>query len=110
MNTLSEIVEGMAVYDKDGSHVGRVIDAFVGYGAEKANTTDIVTIADAVCEMLGKRMDLPSIIFIRLYEEGFIHANHGLLRRDCVIFPHQIDDIGEESVYLKIEASEVIKL
>jgi hypothetical protein len=105
-----EIVEGMDVYDSDGMRIGTVEGIHQGHGAEKANTTDIVTIADTVCEMIGKRLELSTILFMRLYEEGFLHVDRGLLRRDCVIFPSQIDDIGEESVYLNIEATEIVKL
>jgi sporulation protein YlmC with PRC-barrel domain len=107
---LSQIVEGMDVYDSDGARVGMVVGVRLGEGDEKTKSVDIVTMADAVNETIGKRCDFPTVLFAKLYMDGFIHVNRGLLRRDAIVFPHQIDDIGEESVYLKIEASEVIKL
>lgn len=107
---LNQISEGMEVYDSDGARIGVVESVRLGDGKEKADSTDIVTIAEAVSEHLNGRKDLVTFLYIRLYEEGFIRVNRGILRRDCVIFPSQIDDIGEESVYLKIEHMEVTKL
>lgn len=107
---LNQISEGMEVYDSDGARVGVVESVRLGEGKEKADSTDIVTIAEAVSEALNGRKDLLTILYIRLYEEGFIWVNRGLLRRDAIVFPHQIDDIGEESVYLKVELMEVTRL
>lgn len=109
-HVLNQISEGMEVYDSDGARIGVVESVCLGEGKEKADSTDIVTIAEAVSEHLNGRKDLPTILYIRLYEEGFIRVHRGLLRRDCVIFPSQIDDIGEESVYLKVEHTELTKI
>jgi hypothetical protein len=107
---LNQIVEGMEVYDSDGARIGTVEAVRLGEGAVKSSNTDIVTMAEAVTESLGGRKDLPTILYARLYEEGFIRVNRGLLRRDAIIFPHQVDDVGEESIYLKVEHSELTKI
>jgi hypothetical protein len=107
---LSQIVAGMEVYDNDGARIGVVEAVHPGEGTLKANSVDIVTMAEAVTEDLGGRKDLPTILYARLYEEGFIRVHRGLLRRDAIVFPHQIDDVGEESVYLKVEQTELTKI
>jgi sporulation protein YlmC with PRC-barrel domain len=107
---LNQIVEGMEVYDSDGARLGTVEAVRLGEGTLKASSTDIVTMAEAVTEALGGRKDLPTILYSRLYEEGFIRVNRGLLRRDAIVFPHQIDDVGEESIYLKVEQNELTKI
>jgi hypothetical protein len=107
---LSEIVEGMDVYDSDGMRIGTVEGIHQGEGAEKANSTDIDNIKHVIDLALGNIPDLPDETFTRMFEQGFIHVKRGLLRRDCVVFPEQIDDIGEENVYLNIENPDITKL
>jgi sporulation protein YlmC with PRC-barrel domain len=107
---LTQIVEGMEVFDNDGSRIGTVAAVQMGEGTLKSNSVDVVTMAESVSEALGGRKDLPTILYARLYEEGFIRVHRGILRRDAIIFPHQIDDIGEDSLYLKVEQTELTKI
>jgi hypothetical protein len=104
---LVNVVEGMDVYDSDGGRVGTVES--VRLGTDKPDA-DIVTMTDAVTDALGGRKDLPTILYAHLYTEGFIRVYRGLLRRDAIVFPHQIDSVGEESVYLKVEHFELTKI
>jgi hypothetical protein len=107
---LNQIVEGMEVYDSDGARIGTVEAVRVGEGTLKSSSTDIVTMSEAVSEALGGRKGLPTILYARLFEEGFIRVNRGLLRRDAIVFPHQVDDVGGESIYLKVEQAELTKI
>lgn len=109
-NQLTQIAEGMEVFDNDGARIGTVVGVYLGQGTLKAQNTDIVTMAEAVSEALGGRKDLPTILYARLYEEGFIRVQRGLLRRDVLIFPYQVDDVGEESIYLKTAQDELSKI
>jgi len=107
---LSEIQEGMGVYDKDGARIGTVETVRLGKGTEKTDVTDIVTIVETLSEAIGGRKDLPVVLYSRAFDEGFVRVNRGLLRRDAIVFPNQIESVGEESLYLLIEASELTKL
>lgn len=107
---LSHIVEGMNVYDSNGNEIGTVDSLRLGEGTIKTMETDTVTIADTISESLGGYKDLPTVLYARLYDKGFVRIKRGFLRRDMLIETDQIDDISHDSLYLNVDESDLIKI
>lgn len=106
----NQIEEGMEVYDSEGVRIG-TIEAFrLGEGMTSAGQTDIVTIAEIVAETIGTRKELPTVLYNRLYADGFAYVPRGILRPDVLIFPDQIDSIEDEQIYLNVERGELLKV
>ena len=106
----NHIVEGMEVYDRDGNLIGTVEDYRVGEGTIKAAETDTITTAEIISDALGGHKDLPTVLYGRLYDKGFVRINRGFLRKDMLILPEQIEHINEVSLHLNVNDSELIKI
>lgn len=106
---LSSVVKGMEVYDRDGARVGTVKAFRLGEGTIKTSATDIVTIAETLKETIGDK-DLPTVMYSRLFDEGFASVDRGFLRGDGIVFPSQIDEINGDTIYLTVNESELFKL
>lgn len=107
---LSQVVEGMEVYDGAGNRIGTVESFRPGEGTIKATETDTVTIAETISEALGGHKDLPTVLYSRLYDKGFVRIKRGLFRRDMLIMPDQIADLNEVSLHLSVDEDELIKI
>jgi hypothetical protein len=107
---LTQIVEGMEVYDKDAARIGTVKSFHYGEGTAKTSEIDIVTIAERVSDLLGTNKSLPTVLYSRLYDQGFVCVDRGFLRSDAIVFPDQIEDYGEYAVFLNVEANELMKV
>jgi len=107
---LSEVVEGMKVYDRDSNEIGTVDTFRVGEGTIKAAETDIVTIVETISDALGGHKDLPTVLYARFYDKGFVRVKRGLFRSDLLIIPDQINDINEISIHLNVDERELIKI
>lgn len=105
---LSQIAEGMEVYDSDGHRIGTVEAFRLGEGTLKASRTNIVTIVEELAETMGKHKELPTAFYTRLYEEGFVRVRRGILRSDVLIFSKQIEDIQADAIYLNVEQGELL--
>lgn len=106
---LSSVVEGMEVYDSDGARVGTIKACRLGEGTIKTSATDIVTISETLKEVIGNK-DLPTIMYSRLFDEGFACVSRGFLRSDGIVFPNQIDEISGDTVYLSVNEEDLYKL
>lgn len=106
---LEEIAEGMEVYDSEGNRIGTVAGFRAGEGSMKSSHTDIITMSEAVEDALGGKKNLPTVIYTRLYEEGFVRVKRGFLRSDAIAFTDQIDKVEGSTVYLKAPLSELMK-
>ncbi|GAB5494636.1 MAG: hypothetical protein Phog2KO_48510 [Phototrophicaceae bacterium] len=106
---LSSVVEGMEIYDRDGAQVGTVKAFRMGEGTVKTTQTDIVTISEALEPIIGNK-ELPTILYSRLYDEGFVVVARGFLRSDAVIFPSQIDQFGDGALHLNVPEDDLFKL
>lgn len=106
---ISSVAEGMEVYDKDGARVGTIKAFRLGEGTIKTSATDIVTISEILTETIGNK-DLPTVMYTRLFDEGFASVDRGFLRSDGIVFPNQIDEISGDTVYLSVYEDELFKL
>lgn len=107
---LSQVVEGMEVYDKDGNQIGTVADFREGEGTMHSHSVDLVTKVDMIADQLGGRRDLPTVLYSRMYEEGFVRIKRGLFRRDVLLFPDQIEGISVDSIHLTVDLNELPRI
>lgn len=109
-NYLNEIVEGMEVFDRDAARIGVVKALHFGEGSVLTSNVDIVSMSESILEVIGEHSDLPTVLYARLYEEGFIYVSRGLLRRSVLVFPDQIDTVSENAVYLNLDQEDLLKV
>jgi len=107
---LTEIAEGMDVYDDDGVQVGEVSAVLFGAGKAKTEQSSEADMINAVWETLGYSTDLPMALYLRLYEEGFICVDRGTLSRDLIVLPTQIDRIFSNSIFLTVEREALLTI
>lgn len=108
--TTQQIVEGMEVYDRDGKRIGTVKAYRSGEGTVNTNRADIVTMANAIDEAMGKHKTLPTVMYTRLYDEGFVSIKRGFMRSNVVAFLPQVDDIHGDAIFLNVFASELVSV
>lgn len=106
---LNRVVEGMAVYDSNGQQIGTVAAYRNGEGVINSSRVDHDTMIVEMEDALGGQRDFPQIVVTRLYEEGFVRVNRGMLRSDGYVFPQQIAEIQENALYLNVEPDELFK-
>lgn len=107
---ITQIVEGMEVYDSKGNSIGVVETFRDGEGSFNTSKTDTDTIIAAVSDVLGRHKEMPTIMYLRLYEEGFIRVQRGLFQRDLVVESDQIQDANEISLHLNVPEDELIQI
>ena len=66
--------------------------------------------ANAIAECLGGQKELPTILYSRLYDEGFICIDRGFLRKDMLAFTGQVGDISGNAIFLEVEQDELVKV
>jgi len=108
--TFSQITEGMDVYDRDGAKIGTVKAFRPGEGTIRTTGTDIVTMANAISECLGGQKELPTVLYSRLYDEGFVCINRGFLRADAVAFTNEVEDVQGDVIVLNVRAEDLLKV
>lgn len=107
---LTQVVEGMEVYDRDGNEIGKVDTFRLGEGTLKTTETDTVTIVETISDALGGHKELPTVLYARLYDKGFVRIKRGLFRSDMLIVPEQIDEVNAVSIHLNVDESELMKV
>lgn len=107
---LSLVAEGMEVYDWEGTRIGTVKAFRNGEGTIRTTETDIVTMANAISDCLGGQKELPTVLYSRLYDEGFICIDRGFLRKDALAFSGQIENVAGDTVFLNINLDELVKV
>ena len=106
----AQIVEGMNVYDRDGVHIGAVKAFRSGEGTIEAQNAEMLTKVEVISQTIGTSVKLPSQLYDRMFAEGFVCVNRGLLRSDGVIFPEQIDEVVDNTIYLKVGRDELASI
>ena len=120
INILTQIHEGMTVYDYNGELIGKVklvqmTDELQRHpGPETAGTTaskpDRENIfLDDIAKVFAGDPELPEEVCRKLLHDGFIRIDRGMLRADRFATPDQIDSVSEKDVYLKVKAGELIE-
>ena len=104
---VSEIHEGMTVWDKTGNKVGTVLLAFPGEGdhLDEAATTEEVRHAVASGRLHG-------VVQQRLLSYGFIKLRTGsLFPGTRFVLPEQVAEVDsdEQKVYLSVDGDELVK-
>jgi hypothetical protein len=107
---LSLVVEGMEVYDWDGALIGIVKTFRPGEGVMGSAATDVDTMVKAVSDTLDVSKELPNILYARLFEEGFVCVRRSLFRKDVIVFPSQIEDIGDYAIHLKVNKNQLTRI
>ena len=116
---LNQVVEGMAVYDRDQKRVGKVRDIFFGSGddeadqerpgpAPDADVSDASPLSGLANAMAGD--DTPAVLRARLLRQGYVQIDSaGLFAADRYATPEQIASVGEDRVVLNVTADELVE-
>ena len=120
---LSQIHEGMGVYDVRDNHIGDV--AFVHFGAASetqqqlgvgpatntsADNPDIRT--DSIVSNIAEAFDpneIPQELQDKLLVSGFIRLDRGLFGTDRYIVPDQIAGVSNDHVQLTVNKDQLVK-
>ncbi len=116
---LNQVVEGMAVYDRDEKRVGKVRDIFFGSGddeadqerpgpAPDADVSDASPLGGLANAMAGD--DTPAVLRARLLRQGYVQIDSaGLFAADRYATPEQIASVGEDRIILNVTADELVE-
>lgn len=118
---LTQIQEGMAVYDSADKRIGTVREIYMGNSEEMGvapgegpATTGSTgdnddSILDNLAEAVGGGETLPETFRERLLREGYIQIDSsGLFTSDRFAMPDQIADVHEGRVALNVTSDELI--
>ena len=120
---MSMVRTGMAVYDANGDHIGKVEDLYFGADADAslldasgaattgmARTTRGGGVLDDLLRAVFADDRLPETLRNRLMNEGFIQIEPGtLLGGDMFATPDQIAGVTTDGVRLSIERKQLIQ-
>ena len=116
---LRQVVEGMAVYDRDQKRVGKVADVFFGAGDDAADFNsptpppDADQGADAPLGGFGRAFvddDIPGTLRARLLRQGYIRIDSaGIFTADRYATADQIASVGEDRVVLTVTGDELME-
>lgn len=118
---LTQIYEGMTVYDRQGEKIGTVKRVYLGaVGAEDeerglgaATTAASETQESSLLEDFAKAFapdPLPEVLRNRLLRHGFIRIDStGLFATDRYALPQQIASVADDRVILQVTRDELIK-
>lgn len=120
-NILTQIFEGMEVYDQPGEKVGTVRDVYLGAVTEEEDERGLgpATVSPAVgttsslmddfIQAMSSPQGLPDALRQRFLRQGFIRINtSGLFRADCYALPEQIAGVSEGRVLLQVPGKELV--
>jgi len=110
---LSNIEEGMDVYDSEDSKVGTVDAVHFGEGHDSAGTgaagrEDTNPVTQFVADMFDTRDNLPEELQGKLLRHGFVTVNANPLTRTVFFIPENIQRVEDDAVYLNKPEDEVI--
>jgi hypothetical protein len=119
---LTEVYEGMDVYDRSGDKIGTVEYVYLGavseeadkYGAGPATASapgpGESSIIEDFANALGVGEHVPETLRERLRRHGFIRIDStGLFSADRYVMPDQIADVSDDRVTLRVLRDELIK-
>jgi hypothetical protein len=126
MNTpqISQVKEGMKVFDRDGKEIGSVEEVYLGAVSPLADDlgrgpqqTDAPmpaqqgTIIDDLARGMGSDEELPDVVRARLLRSGFIRISaSGLFSGERYAIPEQIEAVLNDRVKLKSLKDDLIKV
>ena len=119
---LTEVYEGMDVYDQAGDKIGTVEYVYLGAVSEEADKygTGPATasapglgessIIEDLAKALGAGDHVPETLRERLRRHGFIRIDStGLFAADRYVMPDQIANVSGDRVTLRVTRDELIK-
>lgn len=118
---LTQVYEGMDVYDVEGEKVGTVEKVFVGgvagendqQGSAPATTpvpleTRDETFVDDIAEAFDPQHEIPEVVRERLLRHGFIRVEGPeIFEQEQYITPEQIASVTDDEVRLRVSRSEL---
>lgn len=121
-NIMSQIYEGMSVYDRDGDKIGTVRKVYLGtvseaqdergLGAATADTPEPEerSLVDDFFNVLAAVNPVPEPVRQRLLRQGFVRINtSGILTADRYVLPDQIEGVSDDSVSLRVPYEALMK-
>ena len=120
-NVLAQIREGMEVYDRNNTKVGKVESLYMGEASEEtlergegpATASDPNQNRDDLFEDIARVFapdNIPDVLRARLLREGFIRVDGaGLFAADRYVTPDQIAGVSGDHVQLKVTRDQLIK-
>jgi hypothetical protein len=117
---LSQVHDGMKVYDADNKEIGKV--DWVRFGEDDPATEEPETVSGrpdlnrdtSLLDVIAKAFtddEVPDVVRDRLLMEGFVRIDsNGLFRADRYVEPSQIADISGDAIHLKVTRDQLVKL
>jgi hypothetical protein len=119
---LTQIYEGMTVYDRAGDKIGTVEHVYLGGVSEEADkrgggpeTVPSLgrgesSLIEDFAQAIFPSDQLPETLRQRLLRHGFIRIDStGLFAADRYVMPDQIADVSDDRVTLRVTRDELIK-
>lgn len=106
---LRHVTKGMEVYDINGNQLGTVQAMHFGDANIEDTTPNINMIQKFLEPLLNDPREFPEVIYNRMYREGFVRVQRGLLRSDLFVFANEIQRIEDQKVYLSIPEDEIME-
>lgn len=119
-NILTQVYEGMDVYDREGKKVGKVEYIQIGDENPASPGTDTVTANDPnnfmegtfledVAEAFEGENEIPDTIRDRMIRQGFIRIDTGMLSADRYALSEHVSSVAEDRVNLRVSNDELIR-
>jgi hypothetical protein len=119
---LTQIYEGMTVYDRTDQKIGTVEHVYFGAASQEADThgggpTTAASpggyessLLEDFAKAIAAGDEMPEPLRQRLLRHGFIRIDStGLFAADRYVMPDQIADVSEDRVTLRVTRDELIK-
>jgi len=108
-SALHEVKKGMDVYDRNGEQIGTVQAMHLGDANIDDTTPNIATIQKFLEPLLNGPHEFPEVIYNRMYREGFVRVQRGLLQSDAFVFANEIQNIEGQDVHLNVPKDEIME-
>jgi hypothetical protein len=119
---LTQIYEGMTVYDRTDQKIGTVEHVYFGAVSQEADThgggpttaaspgVHESSLIKDLAKAIAAGDEMPEPLRQRLLRHGFIRIDStGLFAADRYVMPDQIADVSEDRVTLRVTRDELIK-
>lgn len=105
----NEIATGMDVHDVNGDRVGTVQSFRYGDASVEPDKPDLNVIQQLLEPLLNGSREFPEVIYDRMYREGFLRVQRGLLRSDVFVFAKEVESISGEDIHLNVDKDELLE-
>jgi hypothetical protein len=119
---LTQIYEGMTVYDRAGEKIGTVEHVYLGEGSNEVDQhgegpatapspgRGESSLLEDIATTIFPSDHVPESLRQRLLRQGFLRIDStGLLAADRYVMPDQIADVSKDRVTLRVTRDELIK-